>query len=635
MSILKASAATLLTLLLSACGGDSGSNSESSGAEQTFISDLIVEVFEDLPMCTANREGVTVYVKEEKTAYVCSNSEWSKDDNSIYIERIEKSSSSLSSSTTTRSCSSQDKPSSSSASSSSSQNTESSSSETTKPAESSSSSSKILESSSSQRPFNPDVELIDSRDGRTYKKIVIGSQTWMAENLNYADSLGYPGMQGRNWCYNDLASNCKKKGRLYTWAAAMDSAGIFSTNGKNCGYGRRCTPVYPVRGICPQGWHLPTSTEFETLFSFVGGQSVAGKILKSTSEWNGRGEDSYGFTALPSGVRFENYFNYGASCALFLSASEYNSNAAYALTLDLYRSDASMGHSGAKFQGGSVRCIQDGTPEQTAESSSSGGVVSSSSSTISSSSLAMSSSSIPKSSSSSSALSSSSSAVSSCSSSARSSSSIPRSSSSGSETSGFMTDPRDGQTYRIVKIGDYWWMAQNLNYATENSYCYKNDESYCTQYGRSYTWAAAVGKSEDECGKGHKCSPTEYNYIQGVCPKGWHIPFQWEWEHLIFVAGGGYSGCDEYCAGKHLKSSSGWKENGNGTDDFGFSALPFFTGGWDREWWISLGENAFFWTATEDDSNFAYYAGVYYGHDLAQIFGTEKSEIYSVRCVKD
>ncbi|MBO4829140.1 MAG: fibrobacter succinogenes major paralogous domain-containing protein, partial [Fibrobacter sp.] len=426
MSILKASAAALFTLFLSACGDDSGSNSESSAAEQTFMSDMVVEVLDDLPVCTASREGVTAYVKDEKTAYVCSNGEWSKDDNSIYIERIENSSSSLSSSTSTQSCSSQDKPS-SSASSNSSQITESSSSEITKPAEDLSSSSEILESSSSQRPFNPDTELIDSRDGRTYKKIVIGSQTWMAENLNYADSVGYPGMQGRNWCYNDLASNCKKKGRLYTWAAAMDSAGIFSTNGKNCGYGRRCTPVYPVRGICPKGWHLPTSTEFETLFSFVGGQSVAGKVLKSTSEWNGRGEDSYGFSALPGGVRFENYFNYGASCALFLTASEYNSNAAYTLTLDLYRSDASMGHSGAKFQGGSVRCIQDGTPEQTAESSSSGGVVSSSSSAISSSSSAMSSSSIPKSSSSSSARYSSSSAV--------SSSSIPKSSSSSSALS--------------------------------------------------------------------------------------------------------------------------------------------------------------------------------------------------------
>jgi len=140
--------------------------------------------------------------------------------------------------------------------------------------------------------------LTDSRDGKTYKTVIIGTQTWMAENLNYVTA--------KSSCYDGNSDNCTKYGRLYSWAAAMDSAGIWSTNGKGCGY-RFCSPTYPVRGICPEGWHLPTETEWETLTTAVGGKSVAGKMLKSTSGWieyngeSGNGTDAYGFSALPAG----------------------------------------------------------------------------------------------------------------------------------------------------------------------------------------------------------------------------------------------------------------------------------------------------------------------------------------------
>ena len=59
-----------------------------------------------------------------------------------------------------------------------------------------------------------------------------------------------------------------------------------------------------------------------------------------------------------------------------------------------------------------------------------------------------------------------------------------------------LTDERDGQTYKIVKIGDQTWMAENLNYKTESSFCYNDSTEYCETYGRLYTWAAAVGKTE-------------------------------------------------------------------------------------------------------------------------------------------
>ena len=120
--------------------------------------------------------------------------------------------------------------------------------------------------------------LTDSRDGQTYKTVVIGRLTWMAQNLNIETE--------KSFCFNDDSSNCTKYGRLYTWAAAMDSAGEWSSNGKGCGYKSECSAMSPVRGVCPNGWHLPTKAEFETLFSAVGGDSVAGKMLKSTSGWN-------------------------------------------------------------------------------------------------------------------------------------------------------------------------------------------------------------------------------------------------------------------------------------------------------------------------------------------------------------
>jgi uncharacterized protein (TIGR02145 family) len=155
-------------------------------------------------------------------------------------------------------------------------------------------------------------ELVDDRDGQTYKTVVIGKQTWMAENLNYA----YTGVPYKNedyksdstsWCYKNDASNCTKYGRLYTWAAAMDSVGEWSTNGKGCGYRTECSPTYPVRGICPEGWHLPTKTEIETLLAVVGGQLTACKMLKSTDGWfdSGNGTDAFGFSALPAGTWFD------------------------------------------------------------------------------------------------------------------------------------------------------------------------------------------------------------------------------------------------------------------------------------------------------------------------------------------
>ena len=190
---------------------------------------------------------------------------------------------------------------------------------------------------------------------------------------------------------------------------------------------------------------------------------------------------------------------------------------------------------------------------------------------------------------------------------------------------GTMTDERDGQTYKTVAIGTQTWMAENLNYETDNSYCYDNSADNCTKYGHLYTWAAAVGKSEDECGDGHSCS---FN-IQGVCPDGWHLPSSNEWNSLFDAVGGSST------AGIMLKSTSGWKSGGNGTDAYGFSALPTGYRDYDGNFYGFLGADTYFWSSTEYRSYGAFSMYLYYDSENARMGYDRKYFGLSVRCLKD
>lgn len=204
--------------------------------------------------------------------------------------------------------------------------------------------------------------------------------------------------------------------------------------------------------------------------------------------------------------------------------------------------------------------------------------------------------------------------------------------SNNSETSvstGSMTDSRDGQTYKTVKIGEQVWMSENLNFEIDSSFCYNNEESYCTKYGRLYRWAAAVGRSEGECGDGQTCSrKLPSGNIQGVCPSGWHLPSMAEWETLFTAVGG------QSTAGNVLKSISGWYNSGNGTDSFGFSALPagsrLNSGNYGFE-----GASADFWCSTENGSHLAYYIDLGYTYGKANLDYDHKYYGYSVRCLQD
>ena len=214
-------------------------------------------------------------------------------------------------------------------------------------------------------------ELVDDRDGQTYKTVKIGDQWWMAENLNYAyiddpfDS-GEVTSDSTSWCYDNVSANCNKYGRLYTWSAAMDSAGRWSTNGKGCGYDSTCSPAGIIRGVCPEGWHRPNITEWEILFNAAGSKDTAGKNLKSTSGWidyedeSGNGTDAFGFSALPAGSRNKyGIYNFEGISALFWNSTEDDSNYAYEVFLLHLTGAADLSSSNVKNNAFPVRCIQD------------------------------------------------------------------------------------------------------------------------------------------------------------------------------------------------------------------------------------------------------------------------------------
>lgn len=189
------------------------------------------------------------------------------------------------------------------------------------------------------------------------------------------------------------------------------------------------------------------------------------------------------------------------------------------------------------------------------------------------------------------------------------------------------TDLRDGQSYDVVKIGNLTWMAENLNFATEASACPDGDSRNCKRLGRLYTWADA----------------------KTVCPEGWRLPTNADFESLVVATSGGAAQSQMQSAqlfvgnsdavsnevGAKLKSRDGWFKKGNGSDKFGFNALPAGYGTGRK--FDGIGGYAYFWSATEDlenpESN-AYYLFLSFNSDAASLNAFSKEDYRSVRCVQ-
>ncbi|NQT24824.1 fibrobacter succinogenes major paralogous domain-containing protein [candidate division KSB1 bacterium] len=185
----------------------------------------------------------------------------------------------------------------------------------------------------------------------------------------------------------------------------------------------------------------------------------------------------------------------------------------------------------------------------------------------------------------------------------------------------------DGNVYKTVKIGNQWWMAENLTVThyrngdkipgltdddewdnNNGAYCYyNNDKTNIEIYGRLYNWFAV----DDS---------------RNLAPEGWHVPSDDEWQVLVDYLGG------DTLAGGKMKSSGTIE---GATNENGFSALP---GGYryNHGTFDGLGTNPYFWSSTESSGGNAWHRYLYY--DNSNVYRDDsgwKQAGYSVRCVKD
>ena len=415
--------------------------------------------------------------------------------------------------------------------------------------------------------------LVDSRDGNTYKTVRIGTQNWMAENLNYEPpEMYYEGYE--SYCYEDSADSCKKYGRLYTWKAAMYGSCFEDSDDEYC------KPKYPAKGLCPKGWHIPTKAEWDILLKFVGGEVTAGLLLKANEGWkNNTGMNAYGFSVIPAGLRTQSgAFSDPGLSASFWTSTENTFNQAYSIYFTYYSESAEM--DGLKFKSNaySARCIEDV------------GDVSSSSTSSESSSSSV----------------------------AIDIEVVPPCNVDGEDNCeyGKLTDSRDGAVYKTVVIGEQRWMAENLDYAESGS-------QKLSVYGRAYTWAMAmdsVGRYSEEglgCGAGGAC---KVGVVRGICPEGWLLPDSVAWAKLVYSVGG------PSVAGKNLKR--------NAANSYGFSAELAGTVNFRGEI-VNAGTQASFWGSSDVKYN-AYRLGLSSSDDKVPLRGdSDKENLLPVRCFQD
>jgi len=379
-------------------------------------------------------------------------------------------------------------------------------------------------------------------DGKTYQTVIIGEQTWFKQNLG-----------------------------SYTYATAMDLPSECPKDSNPS-----CKITLPHRGVCPEGFHIPSQAEWGKLYQYVMANMVG--EYKDPCEHLGKKvgfQDTYGFSADGN----MNWWIADEQRALTLEMSSILGTFISTLT--------------ERSKSNSVRCLKDGAiykiPEQKQ-----------------------------------------------------------------------LTDTRDNQTYKTIMIGRQNWMAENLKFNATGSKCGDDDKKLkdtntttCDNYGRLYNWATAMNLPS-KCNETLSTSDADCNknaVHQGVCPSGWHLPSRDEWHELERYA---------YFGGGSLRSANGWgTEEGrgglfgeikiiydlNGTNDYGFSALPGGGG------YVDTYEDEKFsgyWSASEETNEKALgsslrparsVVGGDWTSDARDIYGIigkdDKPYYFSVRCLQD
>ncbi|MCD4737332.1 MAG: hypothetical protein K8R53_14910, partial [Bacteroidales bacterium] len=517
--------------------------------------------------------------------------------------------------------------------------------------------------------------LFDDRDGQYYNTVEIGTQCWMAENLNVGIRIDGINDQTNNqlvekYCYNDIEDSCDTYGGLYQWNEMMQ---YVTTPG--------------IKGICPDNWHLPTDAEWCTLEQYVDptitcssigwrGVDGGGKLKEAgTTHWllpNTSATNSSGFTALPGGYRHASgFFESLAGHGHWWSSSESGSNAWHRF---LAYNSAQVGRNyPTKSAGTAVRCLQDELIINQPPTTPSNPVPSNDATNIAIDATLSWSCSDPE--------------------------NDPLNydvyfgtinppqivntgqtdttynpglltydttyywkivahddhgnltegpewsftTKAGFECGDPLLDARDNQVYNTVEIGIQCWMAENLNIGTMingnvnqshqtpeviEKYCYSNNTANCDEYGGLYQWNEAMQ---------YVNTPE----VQGICPSGWHFPTDEEWKVLEGEVDSqfGYpdpewdlTGGRGFDAGLNLKSVNGWNYGGNGTNLFGFNALP---GGYHESFsWQHLGNYGEWWTSS-GGSGHATYRNLGFADETVHRSDEFIDYGLSVRCLKD
>jgi uncharacterized protein (TIGR02145 family) len=497
--------------------------------------------------------------------------------------------------------------------------------------------------------------------GESYPTVQIGTQCWFAKNLNVGTMINGSGDQTNNssmekYCYNNDSANCTTYGGLYQWAEAVQ----YQNGASN-------TATLPtaftgnVQGICPTGWHLPSDAEWNSLETTLAGFSVVGEVLKATSGlWsspNTGATNSSGFSALPGGYLDTNgAFNFVGIGTYFWSSSE--SSSTNVILRNLYSNDSRIYRNDRNKNGGfSARCLMDschttsssagpdqlsltGTTATLAANAPAAGETGAWSIVVGSGG----------------SLSGSNNPTATFTKGTDSTYTLVWTISAPCGTSRDTVNLRfpapvgtacgqavtyAGESYPTVQIGTQCWFAKNLNVGTMigsgdqtnngtiEKYCYNNDPANCTTYGGLYQWAEAV---QYQNGASNTASlPTAFTgNVQGICPTGWHLPSDAEWNSLETTLGG------SSVAGGPLKSTSGlWSSPNTGaTNSSGFSALPGAfrnTGGS----FFNLGIFTNFWSSSESSSANAIVRHLIYNNSNINRGYDVKGDGFSARCTQD
>jgi len=521
-------------------------------------------------------------------------------------------------------------------------------------------------------PCTPSV----SYEGQVYNTVQIGNQCWFMENLNVGVMINGSSDQTDNsiiekFCYDNDPDNCDTYGGMYQWPELM-----------------HYTTIEGTQGICPEGWHVSTDSDWKILEGTVDSQFPvgdpqwdgmywrgfdAGGNLKDTGtiHWNppntGATNQS-GFTDLPGGFyndwRNFGYLHYSSD---YWVASEFNGNSAWGRSLNnvsqlVYRDIA------PKMRAHYIRCLQDCWPQPTQANagpdqlnipgtsttlagntptygtgvwhiiSGTGGAIADTTNPASTfTGVAGNAYSLKWT------------IMTQCGSS-EDTVVISFVTGMGQPCPGTPTITYEGQTYNTVQIGDQCWLRENLNVGTKinstqggyqqqdndtvEKYCYNNDEANCVIYGGLYEWPEAMQYVTTEG-------------AQGICPPGWHIPTDNEWKILEGTVDSqypvgdpewdnpGWRGLD---AGGNLKEegTTHWlSPNTGATNSSGFTGISGGYRGVDNGSFYDLGEDGLIWSSSQYGTNYAWSRDLFFGDAFVIRYNFNKDYGFLVRCLKN